>query len=61
MQGDTGVDNMASLELHSCMHSLNGLVVPRFVTQENLEKMRDIKIRNDDVWIVMYPKAGLST
>ena len=49
---------MDNLELHDCMHSLNGLVVPRFVTQENVEKLKDIKLRDDDVWIVTYPKAG---
>ena len=40
------------------MHALNGLVVPVFVKQEVLEKLKELKLRDDDVWIVTYPKAG---
>ena len=49
---------MASLELRDCMHVLDGLVVPKFVTQEVLDKLKDLTLRDDDVWIVTYPKAG---
>ena len=53
-----GEVEMASLELHDCMHVLNGLVVPKFVQQEDLDKLKDLSLRDDDVWIVTYPKAG---
>ena len=49
---------MANLELHSKMYVLNGLVVPNFIKQENLDKLKDLALRDDDVWIVTYPKAG---
>ena len=40
------------------MHVLNGLVVPKFFKQEVLDKLKDLALRDDDVWIVTYPKAG---
>ena len=52
---------MASLEfmeLHDSMHVLNGLVVPKFVKQDVLDKLKELSLRDDDVWIVTYPKAG---
>ena len=49
---------MAGLKLHSKMHILNGLVVPKFIEQKNLDKLNDLRLRDDDVWIVSYPKAG---
>ena len=45
---------MANLELHSKIHVLNGLVVPNFIKQEDLDKLKDLTLRDDDV----YPKAG---
>ena len=49
---------MASLELHDSMHVLNGLVVPVAVKLEVLENLKELQLRDDDVWIVTYPKAG---
>ena len=49
---------MANLKLHSKLHILDGLVVPDFVLQENLDKLKQLKLRDDDVWVVSYPKAG---
>ena len=49
---------MASLKLHDAMHVLDGLVVPKFVKQETLDKLKGLRLRDDDVWIVTYPKAG---
>ena len=43
---------MAGLKLHSTMHVLNGLIVPKFVEQKSLDKLKDLKLRDDDVWIV---------
>ena len=49
---------MANLKLHSAMHVLDGLIVPKFILQENVSKMKQIKLRDDDIWVVSYPKAG---
>ena len=49
---------MANLKLHGRMHVLDGLVMPDFVLQENLDKLKQLKLRDDDVWVVSYPKAG---
>ena len=49
---------MANSKLHDYMHVLNGLVVPKFIKQEVLDKLKDLSLRDDDVWIVTYPKAG---
>ena len=47
-----------SLPLIKGTHLLNGLVVPWFIHQETLDKIKDFPLRSDDVWIVTYPKAG---
>ena len=39
-------------------HMLNGVLVPTFVTQEHLDKLKDFPLRGDDIWIVSYPKSG---
>ena len=57
----SGRVEMASLELHDCMHVPNGLVVPKFIQLEVLDKLRDLSFRDDDVWIVTYPKAGTTS
>ena len=49
---------MANLKLHDKMYVLNGLVLPKFIKQEDLDKLKDLALRDDDVWIVTYPKAG---
>ena len=43
----------------SCYHVLdNGLQVPKFVTQEEVDKLKDVELYPDDVWVVTYPKCG---
>ena len=37
---------------------VNGLPVSRIVTKEQVDKIRSMVLRPDDVWIVSYPKAG---
>ena len=37
----------ADLELHSKMYVLNGLMVPRFIKQENLDKLKGLTLRDD--------------
>ena len=49
---------MANSKLQDVMHVLDGLVLPKFVEQETLDKLMDLTLHDDDVWIVSYPKAG---
>ena len=37
---------------------VNGVLVPPFITQERLDKLKDFSLRPDDIWVVTYPKAG---
>jgi hypothetical protein len=39
-------------------HEINGLLVPKFVLQEDVDKLKDFKLYPNDVWIVTYPKCG---
>ena len=36
----------------------NGLQVPGFVLQENVDAVKDLQLFPDDVWIAGYPKSG---
>ena len=36
----------------------NGIQVPKFVTQEEVDKLKDVELYPDDVWVVTYPKCG---
>ena len=40
------------------LHTVNGLLVPDFVKQENVDKLKDLELYPDDVWVVGYPKSG---
>ena len=37
---------------------VNGVPVSRIVTQEQVDRIRSLVLRPDDVWVVSYPKAG---
>ncbi len=39
-------------------HKVKGLPVPKFVQQEDVDKLKSFKLYPDDVWIVSYPKCG---
>ena len=39
-------------------NKINGVMVPGFVTQEEVDKLKSFKLYPDDVWIVTYPKCG---
>ena len=43
---------------HVTLHTVNGLLVPDFVTQENVDKLKDLELYPDDVWVVANPKSG---
>ena len=40
------------------LHKVNGLIVPHFITKEEVDRLKDFPLRSDDVWVVAYPKAG---
>lgn len=37
---------------------VNGMEVPKVVTQEQVDIVKGLKLYPDDVWVVAYPKAG---
>ena len=39
-------------------HIVNGLRVPHFIKQDEVDKLKGFPLRSDDVWVVAYPKAG---
>ena len=39
-------------------HRINGLLLPYFVRQEYLDRLKDLELYPDDVWVVTYPKCG---
>ena len=40
------------------LHRINGLLVPDYVKQEEVDKLKDFQLYPDDVWVVTYPKCG---
>ena len=51
----TGDFDMASGPPYSVLQGMN---VPKFVLQEELDKLKDFQLYPDDVWVVTYPKCG---
>ena len=49
---------MTEEQPHVTLHTVNGLLVPDFVKQENVDKLKDLELYPDDVWVVTYPKSG---
>ena len=41
-------------------HVVNGVLVPAFVTQELVDGMKEMKHYQDDVWVISYPKSGIT-
>ena len=39
-------------------NNVGGVIVPGFVTQEQVDSLKSIKLYPDDVWIVTFPKCG---
>ena len=39
-------------------YRINGLLLPYFVRQEYLDRLKDLELYSDDVWVVTYPKCG---
>ena len=37
---------------------VDGLLVPVFVRHETLDKLKNLQLYPDDVWLVSYPKSG---
>ena len=42
---------MANLELHDTMYVVDGLVLPKFIEQEDMDKLKDLSLRDDDAWM----------
>lgn len=36
----------------------NGVVMPRVFAEKLADRIYDMEVREDDVWIVSYPKSG---
>ena len=43
---------------HPTLHKVNGFLVPSFVNQEEVDKLKGLELYPDDVWVVTYPKCG---
>lgn len=50
--------NMSSSTVVLTPHTVNGILVPDFVKQEEVDKMKDLQLFPDDVWVATYPKSG---
>ena len=37
---------------------VDGLLVPVFVRQEEVDKLKELQLYPDDIWVVTYPKSG---
>ena len=37
--------------LHDTMYVVDGLVLPKFIEQEDLDKLKDLSLRDDDAWM----------
>lgn len=46
------------MALQGKVYLLDGLVIPTIVEKANLEELKDLALRDDDLWIVSYPKSG---
>ena len=40
------------------LHTVNGMPLPSFVLPEDLERLKEMEVYPDDVWVVSYPKTG---
>ena len=40
------------------VHYLNGLPVPPFVTQHQIDSMKEMELFPDDIWVTTYPRSG---
>lgn len=45
-------------KLQEGQHIVNGFIVPFFIKQEEVDKLKEFTLYADDVWVVAYPKAG---
>ena len=40
------------------VHHINGLALPPFITQSQLDFMNEMELFPDDIWVVTYPRSG---
>ena len=36
----------------------NGFLIPRIFPEKLLERIQNFEVREDDIWVVTYPKCG---
>ena len=36
----------------------NGFLIPRIFAEELYERLQNFEVRDDDIWVVTYPKCG---
>ncbi|XP_041480804.1 sulfotransferase 1C4-like [Lytechinus variegatus] len=39
-------------------HEYKGIMYPNVVLDSSIERLKSFQVRNDDIWILTYPKAG---
>ena len=49
---------MASSDAGQPYHIVSGLVVPKFMKQEDYDNLKNFKLYPEDIWIATYPKCG---
>lgn len=50
--------NPVSSSVEGPFHLIQGVQAPQFVLQEEVDKLKDLQLYPDDVWVVSYPKSG---
>ncbi|XP_006819047.1 sulfotransferase 6B1-like [Saccoglossus kowalevskii] len=44
--------------LHDTEPEIDGILYPKFMQEKVLRRIKDIEVREDDVWLLSYPKTG---
>ena len=60
LMAESGEKSEQSMAEKTPYHVVNGVLVPAFVTQELVDGMKEMTHYQDDVWIITYPKSGIT-
>ena len=44
--------------MRSLVRYENGFLIPRIFAEELFERLQNFEVREDDIWVVTYPKCG---